>query len=115
MPGRRLRRYERKRMVSMVHVGWQDSSGIDKAVKTKSSDISEAGLRFELPEAVADRSFVSLRSQSLGLNARASVRSCIREGNKYSVGVEFVGGFKWRAPNEEVRKLLEEEHLLCVQ
>lgn len=97
----------------MIHVGWQDDKGNDKAAKTKSCDISEAGLRFELPEAVPDRSFVSLRSQTLGLNTRASVRSCVRQGNKYSIGVEFVGGFKWRAPNEDVRKMLEEEQLLA--
>ena len=114
MPIKSLRRYERKKMVSMIHVGWQDASGNDKAVKTRSSDISEAGLRFELPEAVPDRSFVSLRSQTLGLNTRASVRSCVRQGNNYSIGVEFVGGFRWRAPNEEVRKALEEQQLLAV-
>lgn len=113
MSSQNLRKSERKRLLSMVRVGWQDRWGHDKAAHTQSFDISETGLRFELPEAVGLRSYVTLRSDKLTLNTRASVRFCGKQGNKFIIGVEFAGGFRWRPPNDAVRRALEESAALA--
>jgi hypothetical protein len=114
MPSGNLRRHARRSFSATVRVGWQDTSRQDKTALTRSFDISEAGMRFELSEAVAVRSDVTLRCDKIGLQARASVRSCARQRLKYMVGVEFGGGYRWTPPSEDVRHAMEEAELLVV-
>lgn len=114
MARQNLRRRERRALPSIVRVGWQDRLGQNKSVETRSFDISESGLRFDLPEAVQLRSDVTLRSEKLGLNTRASVRFCTRKGTRYVIGVEFAGNFRWRPPTDEIRRELEASALLAL-
>ena len=107
-----LRRHARRSFSATIRVGWQDQSGHDKTALTRSFDISESGLRFELPEAVKVRSDVTLRCDKIGLQARGSVRSCVHQRLKYMVGVEFGGGYRWTPPSEEVRHAMEEAEML---
>jgi hypothetical protein len=109
-----LRRHTRRSFAATMRVGWQDKSGHDKTALTKSFDISECGMRFELNEGVVLRSDVTLRCDKIGLQARASVRSCVHRGLKYMVGVEFGCGYRWTPPSEEVRHALEEAEMLVV-
>jgi hypothetical protein len=109
-----LRRHARRSFSATVRVGWQDHLGHDKTALTRSFDISECGMRFELSEAVAVRSDVTLRCDKIGLQSRASVRSCARQRLKYMVGVEFGCGYRWSPPSEEVRHALEEAEMLVV-
>jgi hypothetical protein len=74
---------------------WRDTSGGDKFAIVKSFDISESGMRIELPEPVEPRSFVQLQCPELGLQGTASVRSCSRQGVRFMIGLEFAGGLKW--------------------
>jgi hypothetical protein len=109
-----LRRHARRSFPATIRVGWQDRSGHDKTAMTKSFDISEAGMRFELNEPVEIRSDVTLRCDKIGLQTRATVRSCVRQKHRFMVGVEFGGGYRWSPPSEEVRHALEEAEMLVV-
>lgn len=59
-------------------------------------DVSESGMRVELREALARQAYVSLRADQIGLQGSASVRSCVKKGNKFIAGLEFSGGLKWK-------------------
>jgi hypothetical protein len=107
-----LRRHERKRFPASIRVSWQDHLGDDKSVMTRSFDISETGVRFELHEALLPRSGVIVRGDKLGLQTRATVRFCERKGTKYAVGVEFAGGYRWHPPSEAMRVALMEAEML---
>jgi hypothetical protein len=109
-----LRRSERKPFRASIRVGWQDRLGNDKSVMTRSFDISETGVRFELHEALPLRSGVLVRGDKLELQTRATVRFCERKGTKYAVGVEFIGGYRWHPPSEAIRVALMEAEMLVV-
>lgn len=114
MVRRNQRRHTRKPFAATIRVGWQDSRGTDKSALTRSFDISESGMSFELWEPLLIRADVSVRGDKLGLQARATVRCCAPKGSKYSIGVEFACGYRWKAPNEDVRRALEEAEMLVV-
>jgi len=93
-----IRRHTRLEGKTNGQVVWQDRLGRDKWAKAVLLDVSESGARFEVPEPLELRSVVGLTSQPLRLNAQATVRFCKRQGNKYIIGAEFVGGFSWKQP-----------------
>jgi hypothetical protein len=95
---RGLRRHERTEESATVQVMWKDRDGGDKFAQARTLDISELGMRIEVPEAVPERSYVILRCDKLKLSGTASVRSCQRKGNRYWIGLEFSVGMKWKRP-----------------
>jgi hypothetical protein len=97
-----LRRHDRVRQSAPVQVSWRDGSGNEKFANAEILDVSEAGIRVKVPESFADRTLVTLRSDRLELHGQASARSCVRQGAKYLLGLEFVGGLKWTPPSGEI-------------
>ncbi len=94
---KQLRPGQRSPALMFVRVIWQDKMGRDKYAMVRSVDISAAGIRLEMPEPVEARSIVTLQSQQLGLQGSGSVRYCTRAGGgKYVIGVEFVGGLRYK-------------------
>jgi hypothetical protein len=93
-----FRRHERTEQAEIIQVMWKDRDGADKYANARTLDISEIGMRIEIPEPVEERSYVILRCDKLKLNGTASVRSCQRKGNRYLVGLEFSVGMKWKPP-----------------
>jgi hypothetical protein len=91
-----LRRHHRAQSRSIVQIGWKDQLGNEKYTKARILDISEAGMRVEVPERIPERSYVTLRADDLSLQGRGSVRTCHAKGIKYIVGVEFSAGMKWK-------------------
>jgi PilZ domain len=91
-----IRRHERVPQAVPVQVGWKDRLGNEKFANAEILDVSEAGMRVKVPESLAEHTFVTLRSDRLALHGRASVRSCVRRGAKYLVGLEFIGGLQWK-------------------
>jgi len=91
-----IRRDERKPAAELVEVTWKDRYGQEKFAKARSMDISELGMRIEVPEPLEKQAYVTLRSNALALHGSASVRSCTRKGTKYLVGLEFSGGLRWK-------------------
>ena len=78
-----------------VKIMWCDTSGHDKFANARALDVSEAGARIKVPEALAVQSSVTLRSEILKLHGQASVRHCSRLGTTYSIGLEFCRGVRW--------------------
>jgi len=99
--GGNIRRHARFDGRTVAQVVWQDRLGRDKWAKAMLLDVSESGARFEMPEPLELRSVVGLTSQPLRLNGQGTVRFCKREGNKYIVGVEFVGGCSWKPRTDQ--------------
>jgi hypothetical protein len=76
---------------------WTDGSGVDKWALVRILDLSESGVRLELPEQVEARSVIRFSSADMKVQGQATVRFCRRHGTNYVVGAEFVGGTSWRA------------------
>src|SRR3981081_3996731 len=87
--GKDIRRHNRIPYPGLIKLCWQDTRGDNKIGQGKCIDISASGLRMELPEPVILRSYVTLRSERIGLASSGSVRHCARFGGKYIVGIEF--------------------------
>jgi hypothetical protein len=91
-----MRRENRRSCTQPVGIMWRDSAGDDKFMNAPLRDISESGIGLQIPEPVPVRSFVTLCAEKLGIHGQASVRYCSRQGMKYSIGVEFTGGTRWK-------------------
>jgi PilZ domain len=96
-----IRRHERVTQAAPVQVSWKDRLGNEKFANAEILDVSAAGMRVKVPESLAEHTFVTLRSDRLALHGRASVRSCVRQGAKYLVGLEFIGGLQWKPRSEK--------------
>jgi len=96
-----MRRENRRSCTQPVGIMWRDSAGDDKFMNAPVRDISESGVGLQIPEPVPVRSFVTLCAEKLGIHGQASVRYCSRQGMKYSIGVEFTGGMRWKTEAEE--------------
>ncbi len=92
----KLRRHSRAEKSSPLQIVWQDRTGTDKYVQGKSLDISSSGMRVELTEQIDRGTYVTVQCAALGVHGRASVRSCIRKGLKFILGLEFSGGLAWK-------------------
>ena len=110
---RDIRRYRRKPISTRAQLMWQDRLGNDKFVNARCFDISESGLRLEVPEPLAVHAQITLRSTDLRLHGRASVKHCSKQGTKYILGVEFVGGLRWKPTSAEMEERLREAHALA--
>jgi hypothetical protein len=98
MTSKGTRRHDRTEHAEIVQVMWKDRDGGDKFTNARTLNISEVGMRIEVPEPLQERSYVTLRCDKLKLNGRASVRTCHRKGTRYLVGLEFSVGMKWKPP-----------------
>ncbi len=91
-----LRRHSRAKAGSIVELVWKDRHGNEKFTKARALDISESGMRVEVPEQISEGSYVTFRAGELALHGRGSVKSCRGKGIRYVVGLEFSGGMKWK-------------------
>jgi hypothetical protein len=93
---RDLRRHDRQPCEHNITVTWRDTRGDNKFAVARAIDISESGIRLQMPEAPPQHSYVMLRAAKLGLLGSASVRYCVRTAaSKYAVGAEFTAGLQW--------------------
>ncbi len=93
-----MRRQARTEVVVPVDVMWTDRQGHERFATARSIDICESGIRIQVPEALPERSYVRLRADRIALAGSASVRSCVKKGTKFVVGLEFSGGMTWKGP-----------------
>ena len=93
----RLRRHERLSQTSAVEIIWTDRSGNARYQRVSAFDISDCGIQIQVTERLEERTYITVRSETLAVHGTASVRSCVRKGLGYRVGLEFSGGFKWKA------------------
>jgi PilZ domain len=100
-----LRRHRRYAVdAGILQVSWLDITGTMKMTRTRALNISEGGIALELPEAAMPLSMVRFQSDRFKVRGAGAVRHCHRVGAKYVVGLEFVEGLHWRAPEDEVRE-----------
>ncbi len=90
-----IRRHQRIECNTRGRAMWSDRSGRDKWALVRIYDLSESGVRLELPEPVDARSVISFSSDDMKVQGQATVRFCRQQGTKYVVGAEFVGGTSW--------------------
>ena len=114
MARRNNRRHDRNLVDVTIRIGWRNEAGMELTALTRSFDISTSGMRFEMFERISLRTDVMLRGDKIGLQTRATVRHCAPKGNRYAIGVEFAGGYRWSPPNDEVRRILQEAEMLSV-
>lgn len=84
-----LRRHVRMSDSGEVSLSWQDPQGHFRFSQGKCLEISQTGMRVQVPEHVALRSYVSLKADCAGLACSASVRHCMRKAGRFVVGLEF--------------------------
>lgn len=82
------RRHRRIPYIGPVMVSW-DERGETRYARGKCIDVSEGGLRLELPVAVPPGTGISLRAERMSISGSARVRHMTRYGGKYLVGVEL--------------------------
>jgi hypothetical protein len=91
-----LRRHRRELLNAKVRVAWTDATGRNRYETGRCRDISESGMRIDLPCAIDTRILVSVRVDSPVLHGSGSVRHALRHGLAWTIGVEFVGALRWR-------------------
>ena len=93
-----LRHADRTEYRGKINLSWSDDTGNPCARNAECLNISCNGLKVKTEFQLPLRSVVSVRASELALHGSASVRSCVRQGVKYIVGLEFLGGLKWKHP-----------------
>jgi hypothetical protein len=82
------RHYRRIHCVKPIRISWEEK-GEPRFVYAKCIEISENGLRIELPYQVRAGSTILLREDSLGLATSATVKHLIRKGGKCMLGLHL--------------------------
>lgn len=95
-----MRRHHRSESTFTVQVAWRDRAGQDNFTRGRGLNLSEAGVQIEVPHRLEIGAYITFTSSKPGLQGSASVRSCVRRGTQYAVGLEFSGGLKWKPTNE---------------
>jgi len=93
-----LRRDARMTYNGKISLTWSDAAGHALGRDGQCLNISATGLKVKLDFEIPLRTVVTVKAKALELHGSASVRSCVRIGIKYTIGLEFVGGMKWQAP-----------------
>jgi hypothetical protein len=83
------RRYERVAYNGPIRISWESERGEVMYAQGKCVDVSEAGLRIEVPEPVPVRTYITLRADRINVSGRASVRSVDRRGTRFVLGLEL--------------------------
>ena len=100
----RLRRFPRYHMDGKVCVLWQGEKGEPWYTNCRLMDISAEGMQVESLYPMPLRHVVQFQFEGVLFEGSASVRSCVRKGIKYRLGLEFCGGLRWRFPAEVAEK-----------
>jgi len=84
-----LRRHVRLRYDGVLRVSWKDPRGLIKKVQARCVDLSAEGACLETDTPIPPRTSIILESPRHGNLGAASVRHCVRDALKYTIGVEF--------------------------
>lgn len=81
-----------------VFLSFQGAGGAIQRVTARCVDLSPSGARLETKDRLAIRENVLVHSEKFGRMGLASIRYCVREGMKYSVGMQFSAILKLSDP-----------------
>jgi hypothetical protein len=84
-----MRRHARYPYNGVLQVSWKDPRGLIKKVQAKCVDLSAEGACLETNTPIPARTSITLHSARHGSLGTASVRHCVRDALKYTIGVEF--------------------------
>jgi len=90
MSSREIRRHRRIAFSATVNVSWDEGAG-PRFARGKCIDLSETGLRIELPVSIPLRTRVQLTTDRVGVAGSATIRSADRLGGKNVIGLELTG------------------------
>jgi len=82
------RRHHRIPYVGPIRIGWEEQSQ-QYFAPARCIDISEDGVRVEVPRPVRPGTTVQLNAERLKLSGAATVRRMERFGGKYLLGLQF--------------------------
>ena len=91
------RRDQRTPSQGRVQLQWPDALRGRQVLTARVIDISENGMKVQVPHAIALGTYVQIKSKDYALSGVAGVKHCSREKTGYEAGLEF-SGFQWRAP-----------------
>jgi hypothetical protein len=80
------RRQSRVPYVGPIVVSWLEG-GEPRYARGRTLDVSESGLRIELPVAIPVLAEITLRAERINVQGGARIRNVVRHGSKYQVGV----------------------------
>ena len=86
---RDIRRYQRIPYLGAVGISWEDEHGLPRYAPATCLDVSEGGLRIEVPERIPVSSRISLRADRINLQGSATVKHIARRGSKYILGLNL--------------------------
>jgi hypothetical protein len=89
MAGKDARRHPRLPYSGPVRLGWEDPAYGTRYAQGKCIDVSERGLRVEVPVPIPPRTAVSISADRIHVTGSASVKHAVRFGAKYLVGLEL--------------------------
>jgi hypothetical protein len=85
----RMRRHARLPFEAQMQVSWKDPRGQVLTQRATCLDLSAEGARLEVDNPIPARTTINLHSARYGSLGSASVRHCVRQALKFSIGVEF--------------------------
>ena len=86
---REARRHHRIPYAGPVRVSWSDASGTPQFAMGKCIELSESGIRIEVPANIPARTSLLLSAERIKLSGPASVKHVVRSGAKYILGIEL--------------------------
>jgi hypothetical protein len=90
MSTKEARRNRRIPYSGSVRISWEDARGPHFSMG-RCIDISETGLRIELPVSIPLHTAVMLTAERIGLSGSASVKHLARFGAKHLIGLQLNG------------------------
>jgi hypothetical protein len=72
-----------------IRVSWDETSGSPRYTTGKCIELSESGIRVEVPVNIPVRTSLTLNAERIKLAGSASVRHVTRNGAKYILGLEL--------------------------
>jgi hypothetical protein len=83
------RRQRRVQYSGPVRISWNDASGVPQFAHGKCVDISENGMRIEVPVAILAGTRLMLQAEQIKASGSASVKDLTRRGGRYILGLEL--------------------------
>ena len=83
------RRHHRMPYTGPIRLSWTDASGNPAFATAKCIEISESGMRVEVPVNVPARTILQLNADRIKLAGSSTVRHSVRQGAKYLLGLEL--------------------------
>jgi hypothetical protein len=72
-----------------MQLSWKDARGRVQNLRARCLDLSAEGARLETDTPIPARTSITVQSSRYGSLGTASVRHCVRQTLKYTIGVEF--------------------------